>query len=253
MSEDLQITTADGVCEVQISRPKTKNSFLTTMYSEFAATLERVDADDDVRVVLVHGEAGNFSSGNDLQDFIENPPTSAQSTVFRFMQTLHGFSKPIIAAVDGFAVGIGTTMLLHCDVVYATPRSKFLLPFMNLGVVPEAASTLLLPRDAGLRLASEMLLFGDVFDVHTASAAGLVSKVVAEEELLGHAKKRASQLAKKPLGVVLETKALLKRELNAAIAERIDAEAEIFCKTLQEPPAQAAIAAFVNKRPSPRS
>jgi enoyl-CoA hydratase/carnithine racemase len=248
MSEDLQITTADGVCEVQISRPKTKNSFLTTMYSEFAATLERVDADDDVRVVLVHGEAGNFSSGNDLKDFIENPPTSAQSTVFRFMQTLHGFSKPIIAAVDGFAVGIGTTMLLHCDVVYATPRSKFLLPFMNLAVVPEAASTLLLPRDAGLRLASEMLLFGDVFDVETASAAGLVSRVIPEDELLGHAKKRAAQLSKKPASVVRETKALLKRELSAAIAERIDAEAEIFCKMLQAPPAQAAIAAFVNKK-----
>ncbi len=142
MSEDLRITTADGVCEVQISRPNTKNSFLTTMYSDFAATLERADADGDVRVVLVHGDGGNFSSGNDLKDFVENPPTSAQSTVFRFMQTLHGFSKPIIAAVDGFAVGVGTTMLLHCDIVYATPRSKFLLPFMNLAVVPEAASTL---------------------------------------------------------------------------------------------------------------
>lgn len=248
MSEDLRITTADGVCEVQISRPNTKNSFLTTMYSDFAATLERADADGDVRVVLVHGDGGNFSSGNDLKDFVENPPTSAQSTVFRFMQTLHGFSKPIIAAVDGFAVGVGTTMLLHCDIVYATPRSKFLLPFMNLAVVPEAASTLLLPRGAGLRLASEMLLFGDVFDVQTASAAGLVSRVIPEDELLGHAKKRAAQLAKKPTGVVRATKALLKRELNEAIAERIDTEAEIFCKTLQEPAAQAAIDAFLNKK-----
>ena len=248
MSKDLQITTTDGVCEVQISRPKTKNSFLTTMYSDFAAILEEADADDDVRVVLVYGDGGNFSSGNDLADFVENPPTSARSTVFRFMQALHGFSKPVIAAVDGFAVGIGTTMLLHCDIVYATPRAKFLLPFMNLAIVPEAASTLLLPRGAGHRLASEMLLFGDVFDVEAASTAGLVSRIIPEDELIAHAKKRAAQLAKKPTGVVRATKALLKCELNEAITERIDTEAEIFCRTLQEPPAQAAIEAFLNKK-----
>jgi enoyl-CoA hydratase/carnithine racemase len=248
MSEDLRVSSSDGICEVRISRPKTKNSFLTTMYGELTGILDAADADDGVRVVLVHGEDGNFSSGNDLRDFVENPPTSAQSAVFRFIQRLHSFSKPIIAAVDGFAVGIGTTMLLHCDLVYATPRSKFLLPFMNLAVIPEAASTLLLPRGAGLRLASEMLFFGDVFDVQTASTAGLVSQVIPAEDLLAHARKRAAQLAGQPVGVVRATKALLKRELNAAIAERIDMEAEAFCKTLREPAAQAAIEAFLTKK-----
>ncbi len=248
MTEDLRITTADGVCEIQISRPESKNSFGGTMYRDFASALERVEADDEVRVVLVHGAEGNFSSGNDLRDFVHNPPTSAQSMVFRFMQTLHAFSKPIMAAVDGFAVGIGTTMLLHCDIVYATPGAKFLLPFMNLAVVPEAASTLLLPRHAGLRLASEMLLFGEVFDVETASAAGLVSRVVPPDELLSHARSRASQLAKRPPQVVRETKALLKRELAEAIAARIDVEAELFCKTLREPPAQAAIERFLRRK-----
>jgi enoyl-CoA hydratase/carnithine racemase len=218
------------------------------MYGELTRALDGADADDVVHVVLVHGEGGNFSSGNDLKDFVENPPTSAQSPVFRFLQRLHAFGKPVIAAVDGFAVGIGTTMLLHCDVVYATPRSKFLLPFINLAVVPEAASTLLLPRAAGLRLASEILFFGEVFDVQTASAAGLVSRVIPEEELLGHARKRAAQLAKQPAGVVRATKALLKQELNPAIAERIDVEAETFCKTLREPAARAAIEAFLSKK-----
>lgn len=247
MSEDFQIETADGICEIQITRPKTKNSFVSTMYRELAEALERMEADDDVRVVLIHGAGDDFSSGNDLRDFVHNPPTSAQSAVFRFMQTLHGFSKPIIAAVDGFAVGIGATMLLHCDIVYATPRAKFLLPFINLAVVPEAASTLLVPRTAGLRVASELLLFGEVFDVETASAAGLVSRLVPESELLPHARKRAAQLAKRAPSVVRETKALLKRELSEAIAERIDLEAELFCKTLREPPAQEAIQAFLNK------
>jgi enoyl-CoA hydratase/carnithine racemase len=248
MSGDLQVSIAEGVCEIQINRPQTKNSFVHTMYREFAEALEQAGADDDVRVALVYGAAENFSSGNDLKDFVLNPPTSAKSTVFRFMQTLHGFSKPMLAAVDGFAVGIGTTMLLHCDVVYATPRAKFLLPFLNLGVIPEAASTLLLPRTAGLRLASEMLLFGEMFDVNTALAAGLVSRVIESEELMAHARKRAAQLAQRPANVVRQIKALLKRELDQAIAERIDIEAELFCATLREPPAQEAIQAFLRKK-----
>lgn len=248
MSDDLEIQIANGVCEIQIHRPSTKNSFVHAMYREFAEVLEQVEGDDDVRVILVYGADENFSSGNDLEDFVLNPPTSAKSPAFRFMRTLHEFGKPLLAAVDGFAVGIGTTMLLHCDVVYATPRAKFLLPFLNLGVVPEAASTLLLPRAAGLRLASEMLLFGEAFDVVTALAAGLVSRVIEPGQLMTHARSRAAQLAQRPANVVRQTKAMLKRELDEMVAERIDIEAELFCATLREPPAQEAIQAFLRKK-----
>ncbi|MDH3199821.1 MAG: enoyl-CoA hydratase-related protein [Myxococcales bacterium] len=248
MSEDLIVAIADGVCEVQIARPQTKNSFLASTYADLRALLEQVDADDAVSVVLVYGQGGNFSSGNELGDFLENPPTSAQSIAIRFMHTLHRFTKPLIAAVDGFAVGIGTTMLLHCDIVYATESAKFLMPFVNLAVVPEAASTLLLPERAGLRLASELLYFAEAFDTEVAERAGLVSRIVPRDELLPFARKRAALLASKPVVAVRETKKLLRQDPTGAIAERIDQEAEIFCKMLQEPPAQAAIRRFLNKK-----
>ncbi len=248
MSEDLKVAIADGVCELQIARPQTKNSFLASMYADFRSLLERVDADDAVSVVLVHGQGENFSSGNDLRDFLENPPTSPQSIAIRFMHTLHGFTKPLMAAVDGFAVGIGATMLLHCDIVYATASAKFLMPFVNLALVPEAGSTLLLPQRAGLRLASELFYFAEAFDTEVAERAGLVSRIVPRDELLPFARKRAGLLASKPVAAVRETKRLLRQDPAGAIVDRIDAEAEIFCKMLQEPLAQAAIRGFLDEK-----
>ena len=247
MAEDLIVAIADGVCEVQIARPQTKNSFLASTYADLRELLERVDRDDAVSVVLFYGQGEDFSSGDDLEDFLENPPTSAQSIAIRFMHTLHSFSKPLIAAVDGFAVGIGTTMLFHFDIVYATETAKFLMPFVNLALVPEAASTLLLPQRAGLRLASELVYFAEAFDTEVAERAGLVSRIVPRDELLSFARKQAAVLASKPVAAVRATKKLLRQEHADAIAERIDAEAEVFCKMLQEPPAQAAIRKFLNK------
>jgi len=246
--ENLQVSTADRICEVEISRPKTKNSFSTAMYAGFTEVLRKADADDDVRVLLVHGAEGNFSSGNDLKDFVQNPPTGVDSAVFQFMHAIAGFSKPIIAAVDGFAVGIGSTMLLHCDLVYATERSKFVLPFVNLALVPEAGSTQLLPQRAGHRLASELLLFGEPFDAETAIRAGLVNRVVPSEELLAFAQKRAAQLAAKPPAAVRETKALLKAPQTESLARCMDTEGQMFIRLLAEPHAQEALSAFLEKR-----
>jgi len=246
--ENLKVSTARRVCEVEISRPKTKNSFSTAMYADFSEVLRTADADDEVRVLLVHGAEGNFSSGNDLKDFAENPPTGSDNGPFDFIKALTEFSKPMIAAVDGFAVGIGATMLLHCELVYATERAKFVLPFVNLALVPEAGSTLLLPQRAGHRLASELLLFGEPFDTATAIQAGLVNRLVPADELLPFARKRASQLAAKPPAAVRETKALLKAQQAESLERCVHTEAEIFLRLLAEPHAQEAIHAFLEKR-----
>ncbi len=246
--ENLRVSTAQHVCEVEISRPQTKNSFSTEMYAGFSEVLRKADADDEVRVLLVHGAEGNFSSGNDLKDFAQNPPTTSDSGPFEFLQALAVFRKPMIAAVDGFAVGIGATMLLHCDLVYATERAKFVLPFVNLALVPEAGSTLLLPQRAGHRLASELLLFGEPFDTRTAIQAGLVNRVVPGDELLAFVRKRAAQLAAKPPAAVRETKALLKSHDAESLDRCIRVEAETFLRLLAEPHAQEAIHAFLEKR-----
>jgi len=246
--ENLNVTTADRVCEVEISRPKTKNSFSAAMYADFAELLRKVDVDDEVRVLLVHGAEGNFSSGNDLKDFADNPPSNTSEGAFQLLHGLAVFSKPMIAAVDGFAVGIGSTLLLHCDLVYATERAKFVLPFVNLALVPEAGSTQLLPQRAGHRLASELLLFGEPFDSETAIQAGLVNRVVPSSELLAFARKRAAQLAAKPPAAVRETKALLKAAGAESLTQCINTEGETFLRLLAEPHAQEAIHAFLEKR-----
>ena len=246
--DNLRVSTVDRVCEVEIARPKTKNSFSTAMYAGFAELLRKADADHEVRVLLVHGAEGNFSSGNDLKDFAENPPADSDSGPFHFIHALAEFSKPMIAAVDGFAVGIGSTMLLHCDLVYATERAKFVLPFVNLALVPEAGSTLLLPQRAGHRLASELLLFGEPFDAETAIAAGLVNRIVPTDELLPFCRKRATQLAAKPPAAVRETKALLKAQQAEPLDHCIRTEGETFLRLLAEPHAQEAIHAFLEKR-----
>ncbi len=247
-SDKIQISTEDGVREIVIARPDTKNSLLVSMYEALTEALIAAEGDAEVQVILIRGEGGQFSSGNDLKDFLENAPDGPESPVFRFMHVIAEVKKPIVAAVDGFAVGIGSTMLLHCDVVYAAPDTKFILPFVNLALCPEAGSALVLPKVAGHRRAAEVFFFGEPFDTELAVELGLVSQIIPGDALLAHARKRARRLADKPQRALLATKQLLKRHSAAELNAHIDTESLVFCELLKSDELKEAIGAFFEKR-----
>ena len=238
----------EGVAEIIIARPETKNSLLTSMYEALTAAFRAAQEDPKVRVILLRGEGGQFSSGNDLKDFLDNAPSGPESPVFRFMHTIANVTKPIVAAVDGFAVGIGSTVLLHCDVVYAADDTRFIMPFVNLALCPEAGSALAIPRAAGHRRAAEALFFGEPFDAELAVALGLVTSVLPAADVHAHARKRARQLAAKPARALRATKALLKRVDQPALNAQIDAESIEFCDLLKSDELKEAIGAFFEKR-----
>src|SRR5512141_1138899 len=175
--------TKDGIARIEIDRPEKKNALTAAMYQALADAIKAAEADARVRVLLIHGKTDLFTAGNDLQDFLDNPPRDDNRPVFQFLYGISQAQKPIVAAVAGAAVGIGTTMLLHCDLVYAAPNARLQLPFVNLGLVPEAGSSLLLPALAGYQRAAELLLLGEPFDAHKAKEIGLVTEVVPESEL----------------------------------------------------------------------
>ncbi|HYO74607.1 MAG TPA: enoyl-CoA hydratase-related protein, partial [Archangium sp.] len=199
MSDTLLTHLEAGVLSLTFNRPQKKNAFSGEMYEAAARALVEADSNDAVRVVVLTGSGGAFTAGNDLKDFLERPPSGEDSPVFRFLRALAHHSRPVVAAVDGVAVGIGTTLLLHCDYVVASERAVFSVPFVNLGLSPEGASSVLLPRVAGMALASELLMFGEPFDAPTALRAGLVNQVVPEASLAEVAQKRAAALAAKPV------------------------------------------------------
>ncbi len=179
---------------------------------------------------------------------MENPPTDSASPVFRFMHAIAGAQKPVVAAVNGLAIGIGTTMLLHCDLVYAVDTARFQMPFVNLGLVPELGSSLVLPALAGHARAAELLMLGDMFDVSVAKDIGLVNAVCSADELLPTAQGAAKKLALKPPAALRQTKALMNADLDTVRA-RIDAEAKVFSERLNSDEVKEAIAAFFEKRP----
>jgi enoyl-CoA hydratase/carnithine racemase len=248
MSDTLQTRTDAGVLHVTFNRPEKKNAFTHAMYTRAAEALEAAATDAAVRVVLLQGAGGSFTAGNDLGDFLENPPTGEDSAVFRFLRALIALDKPVVAAVEGAAVGIGTTMLLHCDYVVASERTRFALPFVNLGLVPEAASSLLLPRVAGLALASELLLFGEPFDAATALRAGLVNRVLAPEALAAHALERAQALAQKPAQALQISKRLLRAPLREAVGETLRREGAEFVQRLGSDEAREAFLSFMSRK-----
>src|SRR5579859_2852641 len=186
--------TSDGACEIAMARPQRKNALTLAMYAAMTEALEAAGRDDAVRAVLIRGEGGSFTSGNDLGDFMQSPPTDENSPVLRFLAKLSAFDKPLVAAVEGHAIGIGTTMLLHCDLVYAAPSARFQLPFVNLALVPEAASSFLLPRLAGHVHAAELLFFGEPFDAATARDLGIVNAVA--DDVTAHARGRVRAASK---------------------------------------------------------
>ncbi len=245
---DILIHTADGVTTITLNRVPKKNSFTKAMYAACADALQAAKDDAAVRVVVFQGDATIFSAGNDIGDFLNNPPNNPEAPVFRFLRGIAAFPKPIIAAVCGPAVGIGTTMLFHCDLVYAGDNAAFSMPFVNLGVCPEAASSLLVPQMMGMHRAAEALLMGEPFMAEAALEVGLVNRVVPPTEANGVAQAQARKLAAKPLASLVETKRLLKKTQMAQVLERIDEEAVSFGRMLGEPAAKEAFTAFMEKR-----
>lgn len=248
MSQQILITTHDAVVRIQINRPEKKNALTLTMYDAMTEALLTAEADPAVRVILFAGADTCFTAGNDLGDFLDNPPSGDDSPVFRFLKTLIAAQKPVLAAVHGVAVGIGTTMLLHCDLVWAGPSARFQLPFVNLGLTPEAASSLLLPQLMGHRRAAELLLLGETFDAETALAVGLVNGLRADSELDEYVLHKARALAAKPPTAVRLSKQLMKRWPAEAVRQAMSAEGEIFIARLHSPEAREAMTAFFERR-----
>ena len=238
---------ADGVMTVTFNRPEKKNAITAAMYAAMTSGCRVAEADPAVRVVVIAGVGDAFTAGNDLKDFAENPPLDHHAPVFQFMAALAGLSKPVIAAVNGVAVGIGTTLLLHCDLAYATPTARFQMPFVNLALVPEFASSLLIPRLVGTRRAAELLMLGEPFSAEMALNYGLINAVVPAEALRETVMAKARALAAKAPAALRETKRLLHAD-HAEISATIAREAEAFGKRLKSPEFAEAAQAFFEKR-----
>ena len=247
-SPDILVHTEAGVRTITLNRVDKKNSITQAMYSRMAEALTSAATDEAVRVVVLQGDATVFSAGNDIGDFLNAPPATQESPVFRFLRALAGFSKPIVAAVCGPAVGIGTTMLFHCDLVYAGDNAAFSMPFVNLGLCPEAASSLLVPQMLGYHRAAEALLLGEPFMAEAALEVGLVNRVVPPTECNTVAQAQARKLAAKPLSSLVETKRLMKKGQLAPVLERMAEEGASFGRMLREPAAREAFTAFMEKR-----
>ncbi len=245
---DVIVETKDRIARIEIARLDKKNALTGAMYRAMQKGLEDADADPDVRAILVHGARDCFTAGNDLKDFLDRSANGGPSSAFGFISTLPKVRKPLIAAVGGNAVGVGTTMLLHCDFVYAAPNAKFHMPFVPLGLVPEAGSSLLLPMLAGYQRAAELLLLGRPFDATKAQAAGIVTEVVPEGELFERARETALALAALPAASVRESKRLMKQAHMALLEKQLAEESRVFAERLQSPEAKEAMNAFFEKR-----
>ena len=246
MTDHVQIAANGGVMRITLNRPEKKNALTQAMYAAITSGLERAAASPDIRVVLFTGSGDSFSAGNDIADFQKSSPEQATSGAMRFGDQLVIMEKPVVAAVNGLAVGIGATMLLHCDLVYAAEGARIRFPFVDLGLVPELASSLMLPRLAGYQRAAELMLLGGFCSAEQAHEIGLVNRVLPDSELLDHALGAARTLAAKPAIALARTRALLRGDLSP-ILERKQQEAEIFQQCRQSPEAQAIFRAFVER------
>ena len=248
MPEHIITEARDRVQRIELHRPDKRNAITVAMYEAMASALARAGEDPDVRVILIHGQPDVFTSGNDIAEFLNLPPAGADSPVVRFLKQISQCSKPVVAAVTGAAVGIGTTLLLHCDYVVAGESAKLSVPFVNLGLCPEGASSLLLPLAVGYQRAAELLLFGEAIDAAQAREWGLVNRVVPDEQAIPQAQARALVLAAKPPAALRTAKSLLKRRLASLILHTIDEEVASFSELLGSPEAKEALSAFVAKR-----
>ena len=245
---DIKVHAEGGVMTITLNRLERKNSITSAMYGMLADAIHAAQEDANVRVAVLQGHETVFSAGNDIGDFLHQPPAGQDSPVFRFLRGIATFSKPLLAAVCGPAVGIGTTMLLHCDLVYAGDNAAFSMPFVNLGLCPEAASSLLVPRMFGYHRAAEALLLGEPFMAEAALEVGLVNRVLPPTEASNYAQAQARKLAAKPLSSLVETKRLMKKGSQPQVLQQMQDEGEGFRRMLQEPAAKEAFTAFMEKR-----
>jgi enoyl-CoA hydratase/carnithine racemase len=247
-NSDILVNIESGVMTITLNRVEKKNSISSAMYATMADALVQADSNAIVRVVVFQGHETVFSAGNDIGDFLNNPPSTQESPVFRFLYAISAFSKPVLAAVCGPAVGIGTTMLLHCDLVYAGDNAAFSMPFVNLGLCPEAASSLLAPQLMGYHRAAEALLLGEPFMAEAALEVGLVNRILSPLEANNYTQNIARKLAAKPINSLVETKRLMKKGQLALVTQQIGDEAVSFGRMLKEPAAKEAFGAFLEKR-----
>jgi enoyl-CoA hydratase/carnithine racemase len=238
-----------SILRVTVNRPAKKNAMTSAMYNALADILNEAATDDDIRVVVWDAAGDSFSAGNDVEDFLKNPPGPGESPQARLGSALLNFDKPVIAAVKGAAVGGGTTLLTHCDFVYAGESAKFQLPFVNLGLVPEFGSSWSLPARSGYIRAAELFMLGEPFNAELAAEIGLVTRVVPDEKLLATATETAEKLAAKPIGALRASKKLLKRSSREQIEQAIKAEVEEFASRVRSAEVKEVFTAFLEKRP----
>lgn len=248
MSDFILIEIADGIQTLRINRPDKKNALTVDMYSAMTEALRHADNSANIRVTLFTGTDGMFTAGNDIFDFLQSPPVDEDSPVVQFLYTISTAAKPIVAAVEGVAVGVGTTMLLHCDLVYAGENARLQMPFVNLGVVPEAGSSLLLPQMMGHQRAAELLLLGDFFSTRVGHEAGFITQVCPDGEALPTAMLAAEALAAKPPSALRTAKALMKAANADLLQETILTEIGHFGRMLRSPEAVEALTAFSERR-----
>jgi enoyl-CoA hydratase/carnithine racemase len=244
----------NGVANIEIARPEKKNALTVAMYQAMTEALKAAKADGAVRAVLFTGQPGIFTSGNDIEDFMQRGTGQGQgseameSPVFQFMRALIECDKPVVAAVTGAAIGIGTTMLLHCDFVYVSDEARLAMPFVGLGLVPEFASSLVVPQLMGHRRAAEKLLLGDPFTPEQAVECGIASAVLPAGEVINHARRIAERFNALPPGAVRESKQLMRGPQHEELLNTIRTEGEIFARRLRSPEAMEAFQAFFQKR-----
>jgi len=244
---DLILRQTDGpILTLTFNRPEKQNALTREMYQALADAINEANGDFGIRALILSTSSAHFTAGNDLFDFLNEPPLEPGSPVMNFLEAIHNFAKPVLAAVKGNAIGIGTTMLLHCDIVVADSSAKFVMPFVNLGLVPEAGASLLFPRLVGHQAASKVFLTGEGFDASAAKEFGLIAEI--SEKPLEKVREYAEKIAAQPPNAIIQTKALLKSELHEKVAAVMRAEGELFQMALQSDEAREAFMNFLAKR-----
>ncbi|TWC55263.1 enoyl-CoA hydratase/carnithine racemase [Pseudomonas sp. SJZ080] len=248
MTDAIQIERERGLLTLRLNRPDKKNALTRAMYSHLAEALKQADTDPEINAVLITGSAECFTAGNDIADFLQQPPSNLDSPVFQFMLTLLECRKPVIAAVAGAAVGIGTTLLLHCDLVYVSRDARLRMPFVNLGLCPEFGSSLLLPRLLGHAKAAELLLLGEGFSGEQAAEWGIATEALGSgEAALAKAREMARRFESLPPEAVRISKQLMKAPDREQLRKVIEEESALFTQRLRSPEAVAALSGFINR------
>ncbi|MFI4917935.1 MAG: enoyl-CoA hydratase/isomerase family protein [Legionellales bacterium] len=238
----------NGILNIKLNRPEKKNAINASMYDAIANSINDAVKDKNIHVIVISAVGDTFSAGNDLNDFLQNPPGPGDSPQAKLMEAFINCKKPIVAAVQGSAVGSGTTMLTHCDFIYASENAKFQMPFINLALVPEFGTSFSLPRQIGYLNAAELILLGKFFDVNRALQLGLITQIVPEHLLIETAMKTAGELAKKPSSALQACKTLMKQSSEQGMKDAIKAELKEFSVRLHSKDTKEAINAFLEKR-----